>query len=40
MSHKTFPTRLLTAMMATGLMLATTTALAQETRAEGGRDRT
>ncbi|WP_027070757.1 tetratricopeptide repeat protein [Luteimonas sp. J29] len=37
MSHKTFPTRLLTAMMATGLMLATTTALAQETRAEQRR---
>src|SRR5690606_35108108 len=34
---KTLPTRLLTAMMATGLMLATTAALAQETRAEQRR---
>ncbi|HLT43090.1 MAG TPA: tetratricopeptide repeat protein [Luteimonas sp.] len=37
MPHKTLPTRLLTAMMATGLMLATTAALAQETRAEQRR---
>jgi tetratricopeptide (TPR) repeat protein len=37
MSNKTLPTRLLTAMMATGLMLATTTVLAQETRAEQRR---
>ena len=29
MPYKTLPTRLLTAMMATGLMLATTTAMAQ-----------
>src|SRR5690606_4676858 len=38
MPHKTLPTRLLTAMMATGLMLATTAALAQGTsRAEQRR---
>jgi predicted Zn-dependent protease len=39
MSNKTLPTRLLTAMMATGLMLATTTALAQSasSRAEERR---
>ncbi|TYT26494.1 tetratricopeptide repeat protein [Luteimonas viscosa] len=38
MSDKTLPTRLLTAMMATGLMLATTAALAQDTsRAEERR---
>jgi len=37
MQHKTLPTRLLTAMMATGLMLATTAAFAQETRAEQRR---
>lgn len=43
MPHKTLPTRLLTAMMATGLMLATTATLAQtgsaqqERRAERGK---
>lgn len=37
MSKTTVPTRLLTAMMATGLMLATTAALAQSTRAEERR---
>ena len=37
MSHKSLPTRLLTAMMATGLMLATTSALAQSGSAQQER---